>query len=118
MLRSLLIAKLHRATVTQTELNYSGSLTIDLDLLEEAGIKPHEHIEVYNMSNGVRFTTYAIVGERGSGVIGVNGAAARLAYPGDLIIITTFGMFDEQELAEHKPKILLLDSNNKVDRIL
>lgn len=118
MLRNVLIAKIHRATVKQTELDYSGSLTIDMNLLDEAGIKPHEKIEVYNMSNGARFSTYAIKGERGSGMIGVNGAAARLAYKGDQIIIATYGMIDEKELEDHNPKILVLDKNNNIEKIL
>ncbi|MBW6516243.1 MAG: aspartate 1-decarboxylase [Candidatus Cloacimonetes bacterium] len=118
MLRTVLLAKIHRATVKKTLLDYSGSLTIDMNLLEEAGIKPYERIEVYNMSNGQRFATYAIEGERGSGMIGVNGAAARLAYPGDQIIIATFGMIDDKDIDNHKPKILIMDKDNKVEKIL
>lgn len=118
MLRTALIAKIHRATVRETKLDYMGSVTIDMDLLDEAGIVPHEQIEVYNMSNGSRFTTYAIEGKRGSGIIGINGAAARLAYPGDKVIIATYGLFEESELAKHKPKILILDGDNKIEQVL
>jgi aspartate 1-decarboxylase len=118
MLRTALVAKIHRATVTETELDYSGSLTIDMDLLDKAGIKPFEKIEVYNMSNGARFATYAIKGERGSGIIGVNGAAARLAYLGDQIIIAVYGMMNEEELEEHKPRILIMSRDNKIEKIL
>ncbi len=118
MLRTALIAKIHRATVTETKLDYSGSLTIDMDLLDKAGIKPFEKIEVYNMSNGARFSTYAIKGERDSGIIGVNGAAARLAYPGDQIIIAVYGMMNEEELDRNKPKILIMNRENKVEKII
>ena len=118
MLRTVLTAKIHRATVRTTHLDYSGSLTIDTNLLDEAGIKPFERIEVYNMSNGNRFATYAIEGESGSGMIGVNGAAARLAYPGDQIIIATYGIIDDSEIANHKPKILIMDKDNKLEKIL
>jgi aspartate 1-decarboxylase len=118
MLRTFLIAKIHRATVKETKLDYMGSLTIDMNLLEESGIKPHERIEVYNMSNGARFATYAIEGEKGSGIIGVNGAAARLAYPGDQIIIAAYGILDEKEAANFQPEILILDKNNKIEQRL
>ena len=118
MLRTVLLAKIHKATVKAIKLDYSGSLTIDADLLDEAGIKPYERIEVYNMSNGNRFATYAIEGERGSGMFAVNGAAARLAYPGDQIIIATYGMVNEQEIADHRPKILILGKDNKIEKML
>ncbi len=118
MLRNFLIAKIHRATVKETKLDYMGSLTVDMNLLDEAGIMPHEKIEVYNMSNGARFSTYAIEGERGSGLIGVNGAAARLAYRGDQIIIAAYGMLDDKQAAKHKPTILILDKNNNIEQRL
>lgn len=118
MLRNILRSKIHGATVKETHLDYSGSLTIDKDLLEIADIKPFERIEVYNMNNGERFATYAIEGERGSGIFGVNGAAARLAQIGDKIIIATYGMVEEKDMDGHKPKVLILNNENKVDKIL
>lgn len=118
MLRSVLKSKIHRATITEADLNYEGSLTIDRRLLEAADIIPFERIMVYNINNGERFDTYAIEGEAGSGVIGLNGAAARKGHVGDLIIIATYVHLDESELSEFKPSILLLDENNKVKKQL
>jgi aspartate 1-decarboxylase len=118
MLRNVLRSKIHRATVRDTHLDYSGSLTIDTELLEIADIKPYERIEVYNMNNGERFATYAIEGKRGSGEICVNGAAARLAQRGDKIIIATYGMIDDKEIDDHKARVIILDANNKVEKIL
>jgi len=96
-LRSLLKSKIHRATVTQADLEYEGSLTLDLDLLELADILPHEEVHIWNVTRGSRFRTYAMAGERGSGVVCVNGAAAHLAAPGDLIIIATYSFISDQE---------------------
>ncbi len=118
MLRTMLISKLHHVTVREVHLDYSGSLTIDSDLLDLADIKPYEKIEVYNMNNGARFATYAIPGERGSGMIAVNGAAARLAFPGDSLIIATYGMLSEKEMDDHKPKVIILNQDNKVEKVL
>jgi len=92
---SMLKAKIHRATITQTDLHYEGSITIDEALLEASGILPYEQVDVLNINNGNRFTTYAIKGERGSGIIGINGAAARLAQTGDLVIICAFAQFSQ-----------------------
>lgn len=106
MLRTYLNAKIHGAVVKEVNLEYVGSLTIDEDIMDGVGILPYERIEVYNMNNGERFATYAIRGERGSKIIAVNGAAARLAYPGDRIIIATYIALDEEEAKKHKPKIM------------
>lgn len=113
MLRRFLRAKIHRATVTQTELDYVGSLTIDSDLLKRAGILPNEQVEVYNITRGTRFTTYAIVGEAGTGEMCVNGAAAHLAEVGDLIIVVTYCDLAEDEIESHEPVVLVVDDENK-----
>lgn len=118
MLRSVLKAKIHRATITEADLNYEGSLTIDRNLLEAADIIPFERVMVYNINNGERFDTYAIEGEPGTGVIGLNGAAARKGHVGDLIIIATYVQVEESELPGFKPAILMLDENNKVKKQL
>jgi aspartate 1-decarboxylase len=108
----MLKAKIHRATVTESDLDYDGSLTIDKVLMEAADIIPFERVKVYNINNGERFDTYAIEGAPGSGVIGLNGAAARRGQVGDLIIIVTYAGFEESELAQYAPVILLCDENN------
>jgi aspartate 1-decarboxylase len=118
MKRQMLKAKLHKATITEANLNYEGSLTIDRNLLDSVGIIPFERVKVYNINNGERFDTYAIEGEPGSGIIGLNGAAARKGLIGDLIIIVTFGFYDENELAGYHPYIALLDQNNKIKEML
>lgn len=110
----MLKAKIHRATVTQCDLNYEGSLTIDEALLEDSGILPFEQIDVLNINSGARFTTYSIVGERGSGIIGVNGAAARLCQKDDLVIICAYGNMNAAEAAKHQPKVIFVDANNRV----
>ena len=114
MQRSMLKSKIHRATITQADLHYDGSLTIDQDLMEAAGIIPFEQVHVYNINNGERFETYAIRGGAGSGVIGLNGAAARKGHVGDLIIIVSYAQYDESELADFEPAILLCDERNRV----
>ena len=110
----MLKTKLHRATVTQADLNYEGSITIDKDLMEQANILPHERVEVLDITNGARLATYAIEGERGSGVIGINGAAAHLVKTGDLVIICAYANMSEEAAKTYHPTILLLDENNKV----
>ncbi|MDP6491057.1 MAG: aspartate 1-decarboxylase [Kiritimatiellia bacterium] len=109
----LLKSKLHMARVTESELEYEGSLSIDPDLMEAVKIQPYEKILVANVDNGERFETYAIVGERGSGVIGLNGATTYKGNVGDRLIIFTFCVLNEDELAAHHPLILVLDENNK-----
>ena len=113
MILTLLKAKLHRATVTQTDIDYNGSITIDLDLLETSGILLNEQVDVLNINNGARFTTYAIAGERGSGIIGINGAAARLVQKNDLVIICAYAQMDESEAQTFEPRVLILDETNK-----
>ena len=114
MQRVMLRAKIHRATVTQCDLNYEGSCGIDQDLLEAADIREFEKIELYNINNGERFSTYAIVGKRGSGEISLNGAAARLAQLGDLLIICTYAPMSDAELAEYQPKIVFVNDKNRI----
>lgn len=111
---TLLKAKIHRASVTHAELHYEGSCAIDSRLLEISGIRDNERIEIYNVSNGERFSTYAIRAEAGSGIISVNGAAAHRAEPGDLVIICAYGMCDEAEAAKHKPTLVYVDRDNRL----
>jgi aspartate 1-decarboxylase len=113
MRRRLLKSKIHRATVTEAELHYEGSITIDLDLLEAADIVEHEQVDVYNITTGDRFTTYAIPGEPGSGIICINGAAAHLARPGHLVIVASYADYEPEELREHDPRIVLVDERNR-----
>jgi aspartate 1-decarboxylase len=116
MMLTLLKAKLHRATVTQSDLDYEGSISIDRDLLQAAGILPHEQVDVLNISNGARFTTYAIEAPRGSKVIGVNGAAARLVQKDDKVIIVAYCQMSAEEARNHAPTVVLLDEGNLVKR--
>ncbi len=113
MVRTMLKSKIHRATITEANLTYEGSLTIDGQLMEMANILPYEMVYVYNINNGERFETYAIEGEAGSGVMCLNGAAARKGMPGDLIIITTFAGWEAGELERHQPQIVYVDSVNR-----
>lgn len=117
MLLTLLKAKIHRATVTRCDLNYEGSITIDRTLLDEAGILPYEQVDVLNINNGARFTTYAIEGEKGSGIIGVNGAAARLCQKDDLVIICAYGQLEQEYARNHKPTVLTMNPDNTVKAI-
>lgn len=114
MQRTMLHAKLHRVTVTHAELHYEGSCAIDQLLLEAADIREYQQIDIYNINNGERFTTYAIAAAPGSGVISVNGAAARRAAPGDLLIIASFTSHDEAELAQYAPRLLYVDARNRL----
>ena len=114
MVLTLLKAKLHRACVTHAELDYEGSCAIDADMLAASGILPYEQIEIYNVTNGERFSTYAILAEAGSRIISVNGAAAHKANPGDRVIICAYGAMNEAEAANHKPRLVYLDENNHV----
>lgn len=114
MKRRLLKSKLHRVTVTHSELEYEGSVAIDVRLLNAADILEYEKLEVYNITNGERFSTYAICAEEGSGIISVNGAAAHRANPGDIVIICTYADLDEKELAGFKPRLVYVDSNNRI----
>ncbi len=117
MQRTLLKSKLHRVRVTAAELEYEGSCAIDELLLEAADIREYEQIQIYNVSNGERFTTYAIRGERGSGMISVNGAAARKAAVGDVLIIATYAVYNEIELARYQPKLVYVEAGNRIREI-
>jgi aspartate 1-decarboxylase len=110
----MLKSKIHQARVTQCDLHYEGSITIDQNLLEQAGILVNEQVDVLNINTGARFTTYAISGEKGSGIIGINGAAARLAQEGDVIIVCAYARMEEAEAKSHIPTVLLLDETNQV----
>lgn len=116
MLSSMLKAKLHMGSVTQAELWYDGSCAIDSNLLKLAGMREFEQIDIYNVDNGERFTTYIIRAEAGSGTISMNGAAARRVQVGDRIIIATYGQFNESEMAAHMPKLVYLNKDNSVNR--
>lgn len=116
MLLTMMKAKLHRATVTQADLEYEGSIAIDRDLLEASGILPHEQVDVLNITTGERFTTYAIEAPRGSRTIGVNGAAARLVQRGDKVIIVSYCQIDAAEARNYAPNVVLLDDRNEVKR--
>lgn len=113
MLYTMFHGKIHRATVTQAELNYMGSITIDEDLMEAAGILPGERVQIVNNNNGARLETYTICGERGSGVICLNGAAARLVQVGDKVIIIAYCQMTEEEAKNFVPKVVMVDENNK-----
>ncbi len=113
---TLLKSKLHRATVTHSELGYEGSCAIDSDILDLAGIREYEQIQIYNVNNGARFTTYAIRAQAGSKTFSVNGAAARLACVGDLIIVCTYASFSNEEAQNHHPTLVYFDGKNQVIR--
>lgn len=117
MLRTFFRAKIHRATVTEANLNYVGSITIDADLLKASDILANEQVQVVNVTTGARFETYVIPGEPGSGVICLNGAAARLAHPGDIVIIMTYAQLNEQEIADFRPRVVLVDAQNRVTAV-
>lgn len=114
MQRIMLNAKLHRVHVTHSELHYEGSCAIDDDLLDAANILEYQKIDIYNVTNGERFSTYAIRAQRGSGLISVNGAAAHKANPGDILIIASYVMLDEKELANFYPKLVYVDERNRI----
>jgi len=114
MQRTMLKSKIHRVTCTHCEVHYEGSCAIDEDLLDAADVKPYQQIDIYNVNNGARFTTYAIAGERGSGMISVNGAAARLAAPGDLLIIVSYAIYNEIELAQYEPTLVYVNDKNQL----
>ncbi|KJH68692.1 aspartate 1-decarboxylase [Chromobacterium violaceum] len=114
MQRNMLKSKLHRVTTTHAELHYIGSCAIDENLLEAADILEYEEVQIWNVTNGERFATYAIKAERGSGVISVNGSAARRAAPGDLLIIASFAQYEDAELKGHSPKLVFVDGDNRL----
>ncbi|MDD2621387.1 MAG: aspartate 1-decarboxylase [Syntrophomonadaceae bacterium] len=117
MLRYMLKSKIHRAVVTDANLSYIGSITIDRDLMDAADIIQNEKVTIVNNNNGARFETYVLEGERGSKVICLNGAAARLAEQGDVIIILTYTILEDQEAREHKPRLVFMDQNNAIKKI-
>jgi aspartate 1-decarboxylase len=118
MLHTMLKAKIHRATITESNLNYEGSLTVDKMLMEQIGLYPFERVKVYNINNGERFDTYLIEGAADSGVIGLNGAAARKGLIGDLIIIVSYILVPEEKLSGYRPRIVLLDAKNRIKQDL
>ena len=113
MQRTLLKSKIHRVTVTDAQLHYEGSVTIDLNLMRAADIAEHEQVQIYDVDNGNRLTTYAIAGPAGSGMICINGAAAHLVSPGHLIIICSYALFEESEIADFQPKVIHVDAQNQ-----
>lgn len=116
MQRHLMKSKIHRATITGADLHYEGSLTVDEELLEAADLVTHEEVQVVNVNTGSRFTTYVIPGPRGSGVMQLNGAAARLGHVGDVVILIAYGAFSETEAARHTPKVVFVDERNRIVR--
>jgi len=118
MFRMLMNSKIHRAQVTQADLNYVGSITIDQDLMDAVGIVANEKVHVVNNNNGARFETYVIAGERASGVICVNGAAARLVQKGDIVIIIAYAYVDAKELAAHVPRVAIMGDENRISQLI
>ncbi len=118
MFRTMMKGKIHRATVTEANLNYVGSITIDRDIMDQVDILPNEKVQVVNNNNGARLETYVIPGQRGSGVICLNGAAARLVQPGDRVIIISYAMMDDEEAKKHQPKVAVMDEHNQIVELI
>jgi aspartate 1-decarboxylase len=116
MQRHLMKSKIHRATITSADLHYEGSLTVDQDLLDAADLQNYEEIQVVNVNNGARFTTYVIPGARGSGVVQLNGAAARLGLPGDVVILIAYGVLDDEAAQRFVPRVVFVDERNRIVR--
>lgn len=114
MRRRMFLGKIHRATVTQADLDYEGSVTIDAELMEAAGILEHEEVHIWDVTNGNRLATYALLGPPGSGVVCINGAAAHLVHPGDVVILATFGELEDDEAGHHSPKVVFVDGENRI----
>lgn len=114
MLRTMLKSKIHRATVTRADLHYVGSVTVDPDLLDAADLLPGEQVAIVDVTNGARLETYVIAGERGSGVLGINGAAARLVHPGDLVILISYAVLDDATARSYQPRIVHVDAHNSI----
>lgn len=114
MFRTMLKSKIHRATVTQADLHYVGSVTVDQDLLDAADLLPGEQVAIVDVTNGARLETYVIPGERGSGVIGINGAAAHLVHPNDLVILISYGQMDDAQARTYRPRVVHVDADNRV----
>jgi aspartate 1-decarboxylase len=117
MMRRMFLGKIHRATVTHADLEYEGSVTIDQDLLDAAGMLIHEEIHVLNVTQGTRLVTYTLPGPRGSGIICINGAAAHLNRPGDKVILATYGDMSDEEARRHEPRVVLVDDQNRISEI-
>ena len=113
MFRTMLKSKIHRATVTHADLHYVGSVTIDADLMDAADLLEGEQVTIVDIDNGARLETYAITGRRGTGVIGINGAAAHLVHPGDLVILIAYGVMADAQAREHRPRVVFLDADNR-----
>ncbi len=118
MFRTMMNAKIHRARVTEANLNYVGSITIDQDILDAVGMVPNEKVNIVNNNNGQRFETYIIAGERGSGVCCLNGAAARLVQKDDIVIIISYALILEEKIQNHHPKVAIMDENNKIQQLI
>ncbi|MCM3114604.1 aspartate 1-decarboxylase [Neobacillus sp. MER 74] len=118
MFRNMMNGKIHRATVTEANLNYVGSITIDEDILDAVGMIANEKVQIVNNNNGARLETYIIPGERGSGVICLNGAAARLVQKGDIVIIISYALISEEKVAAHKPKVAIMDEGNRIKELI
>ncbi|WP_040208394.1 aspartate 1-decarboxylase [Neobacillus jeddahensis] len=118
MFRTMMNGKIHRATVTEANLNYVGSITIDEDILDAVGMVANEKVQIVNNNNGARLETYIIPGERGSGVICLNGAAARLVQPGDIVIIISYALVPAEQVNTHTPKVAIMDENNQIKELL
>lgn len=118
MFRTMMNAKIHRARVTEANLNYVGSITIDSDILDAVGMVANEKVQIVNNNNGARFETYIIPGERGSGVVCLNGAAARLVHEGDVVIIISYALVAEEKVATHQPKVALMNEHNQIVEML
>ena len=118
MLQYMLKSKIHRATVIEADLNYEGSLTVDKDLMDAVGLYPFERVHIYNINNSERFDTYVIEGKAGSGMIGLNGAAARKGMVGDLVIIVSFALYGPDDLAGYKPRIVVVDKGNVIKKVV
>ena len=114
MLRTMMKSKIHRATVTQADLHYVGSVTVDEDLLDAADLLPGELVHIVDVTNGARLETYTIAGERGSGVLGINGAAAHLVHPGDVVILIAYGQLADAEARAYEPRVVLVDADNRI----
>lgn len=118
MFRTMMKGKIHRARITEANLNYVGSITIDQDILEKVDILPNEKVQIVNNNNGARLETYVIAGERGSKTICVNGAAARLVQPGDVIIIISYALVEDNELSTYRPKIAIMNERNEIEQLI
>ncbi|PAV29473.1 aspartate 1-decarboxylase [Virgibacillus profundi] len=118
MFRTMMKGKIHRARVTEANLNYVGSVTIDQSILEKVDILPHEKVQIVNNNNGARLETYIIPGERGSGVVCLNGAAARLVQTGDTLIIVAYALISDEELADFKPKVAIMNEQNEIEQLI